>query len=142
MHDEIREAGLLQRLRGVLVRGHGRGDPAHRGVGHFLVKSDLVLGVGCSFAKGSFSFPIPADKAIVQIVSDGTTLDKDHKVKHAVIGDAKLVLRQVIDEVRKAGASKKDGVTDEVKRAKDAFLDTWLTGQDPAPPVARSATPT
>jgi acetolactate synthase-1/2/3 large subunit len=40
---------------------------------HFLVKSDLVFGVGCSFAKGSFSFPIPADKPIVQVVSDGTT---------------------------------------------------------------------
>ena len=94
---------------------------------HFLVKSDLVFGVGCSFAKGSFSFPIPADKPIVQVVSDGTTLDKDHKVAHAVIGDAKLVLRQVIDEVKASGkATKRDGVAAEVKSAKDAFLDTWL----------------
>jgi acetolactate synthase-1/2/3 large subunit len=94
---------------------------------HFLVKSDLVFGVGCSFAKGSFSFPIPADKAVVQVVSDGTTLDKDTKVAHAVIGDAKLVLRQVIDEVKASGkATKRDGVAEEVKKAKDAFLDTWL----------------
>jgi acetolactate synthase-1/2/3 large subunit len=94
---------------------------------HFLVKSDLVFGVGCSFAKGSFSFPIPADKPIIQVVSDGTTLDKDHKVSHAVIGDAKLVLRQVIDEVKASGkATKRDGVAAEVKSAKDAFLDTWL----------------
>ena len=94
---------------------------------HFLVKSDLVFGVGCSFAKGSFSFPIPAGKTIVQVVSDGTTLDKDHKVSHAVIGDAKLVLRQVIDEIKASGKAKKhEGVADEVKSAKDAFLDTWL----------------
>src|SRR3954471_24378168 len=94
---------------------------------HFLVKSDLVLGVGCSFARGSFSFPIPADKPIIQVVSDGTTLDKDSKVTHAVIGDAKLVLRQVIDEVKASGkATKRDGVAAEVKAAKDAFLDTWL----------------
>jgi len=94
---------------------------------HFLVKSDLVLGVGCSFARGSFSFPIPADKPIIQVVSDGTTLDKDTKVSHAVIGDAKLVLRQVIDAVKASGkATKRDGVAEEVKSAKDAFLDTWL----------------
>ena len=94
---------------------------------HFLVKSDLVFGVGCSFAKGSFSFPIPAGKTIVQVVSDGTTLDKDHKVSHAVIGDAKLILRGVIDEIKASGkATKPDGVAEEVKRAKDTFLDGWL----------------
>jgi acetolactate synthase-1/2/3 large subunit len=94
---------------------------------HFLVKSDLVFGVGCSFAKGSFSFPIPAGKKIVQVVSDGTTLNKDHVVSHAVIGDAKLVLRQIIDEIKGSGkAKKRDGVAEEVKSAKDAFLDTWL----------------
>jgi thiamine pyrophosphate-dependent acetolactate synthase large subunit-like protein len=94
---------------------------------HFLVKSDLVFGVGCSFARGAFSFAIPSDKAVVQVVSDGTTLDKDTKVAHAVIGDAKLVLRQVIDEVKASGkATKRDGVAAEVKSAKDAFLDSWL----------------
>lgn len=92
----------------------------------FLVKSDLVFGVGCSFSRGSFSFPIPAGKKIVQVVSDGTVLNKDHVVTHAVIGDAKIVLRQLIDEVTKAGAKKKDGVADEVKAAKNEFLDEWL----------------
>ncbi|MGE3911875.1 MAG: thiamine pyrophosphate-binding protein, partial [Chloroflexota bacterium] len=65
----------------------------------FLVKSDLVFGVGCSFAKGSFSFPIPDGKKIVQIVADGRDLNKDYVVTHAVVGDAKLVLRQLIDEI-------------------------------------------
>src|SRR6185436_18885222 len=70
---------------------------------HFLVKSDLVFGVGCSFAKGSFSFPIPAGKKVVQVVTDGRDLNKDTIVSHAVIGDAKLVLRQILDELAKAG---------------------------------------
>ena len=93
---------------------------------HFLVKSDLVFGVGCSFAKGSFSFPIPAGKKVVQIVTDGRDLNKDTIVAHAVIGDAKLVLRQILDELAKAGVKKPEGVTAEVKKAKDAFLDNWL----------------
>src|SRR5438128_2433235 len=31
-----------------------------RAAAHFLVKADLVFGIGCSFARGSFSSPIPA----------------------------------------------------------------------------------
>src|SRR5215213_218032 len=43
---------------------------------HFLVKSDLVFGIGSSFAKGSFSTPIPTGKKIVQIVVDARDVDK------------------------------------------------------------------
>jgi len=94
---------------------------------HFLVKSDLVVGVGASLARGAFSFPIPDGKRIVQIVTDGRDLDKDYPVEHAVIGDARLVLRQLIDEVKRSGtARKRDGVAEEVRSAKDAFLDEWL----------------
>ncbi|MCC6174891.1 MAG: thiamine pyrophosphate-requiring protein [Chloroflexi bacterium] len=92
-----------------------------------LVKADLVFGIGCSFSKGSFSFPIPAGKTIVQIVDDGRTLAKDYPVDRAVIGDVKLVLRQVIDElVRSGGVKQRSGAVEEVKAAKDAFLDEWL----------------
>jgi thiamine pyrophosphate-dependent acetolactate synthase large subunit-like protein len=94
---------------------------------HFLVKSDLVFGVGCSFSKGSFSFPIPVGKKIVQVVADGRDLNKDHVVSHAVIGDARIVLRQLIDEIEKSGTAKKrDGVAEEVRSAKNEFLDEWL----------------
>ena len=92
----------------------------------FLVKADLVFGIGCSFAKGSFSFPIPDGKKIVQIVTDGRDLNKDHRVEHAVIGDAKVVLRQILDELGKIGVKAPSGVADEVKSAKNQFLDEWL----------------
>jgi acetolactate synthase-1/2/3 large subunit len=97
-----------------------------RGGAHFLAKSDLVVGVGCSFTKGSFSFPIPPGRKIVHIVSDGTVLNKDHVADHAVVGDAKLVLRQLIDEIKQAGGKKNEAVAEEVKSVKDEFLDEWL----------------
>jgi len=95
---------------------------------HFLVKSDLVFGIGASFAKGSFSSPIPAGKKMVQIVVDGRDVDKDYRTDHAVVGDAKLVLRQIIDEARKGlGSSKRDAsVTTEIRDAKNVYLDEWL----------------
>src|SRR3954468_1118343 len=48
-----------------LALGAG-GHTLTRTAAHFLVKSDLVFGIGCSFAKGGFSSPIPAGKTIVQ----------------------------------------------------------------------------
>ena len=94
----------------------------------FLVRSDLVFGIGCSFSKGSFSAPIPVGKTIVQIVGDGRDLDKDYTTDHAVVGDVKLVLRQLIEEIGRQGAAAKgrENVADEVRKAKDAFLDEWL----------------
>jgi thiamine pyrophosphate-dependent acetolactate synthase large subunit-like protein len=93
----------------------------------FLVKSDLVFGVGCSFAKNPCSFAIPTGKKIVQVVAVGDDLNKDHVVTHAVVGDAKIVLRHVIDEIIGTGAATpRDGVADEIRAAKHEFLDEWI----------------
>jgi len=37
---------------------------------------------------------------MVQIVVDARDIDKDYPVDHAVVGDAKLVLQQLISEVK------------------------------------------
>ena len=92
----------------------------------FLVESDLVFGIGSSLAQTVFCIPIPAGKKVVQIVNDASAINKDCLVTHAVIGDAKLVLRQIIDEVKKAGVSAPSGVADGVRSAQNEFLDEWL----------------
>ncbi|HYU18906.1 MAG TPA: thiamine pyrophosphate-requiring protein [Chloroflexota bacterium] len=99
-----------------------------RTAAHFLVKADLVFGVGCSFARGGFSAPIPSGRKLVQLTLDARDLDKDYAVDHAVIGDAKLVLRQLIDAVKgEIGAPRNgDAVVAEVCDAKNVYLDEWL----------------
>jgi thiamine pyrophosphate-dependent acetolactate synthase large subunit-like protein len=99
-----------------------------RSAAQFLLKADLILGVGASFAKGSFSSPIPSGKKVLQITVDARDLDKDYPTDHAVIGDAKLVLRQVIDEVKQQrGAARPDEDTvSEIRNAKNTYLDEWL----------------
>jgi thiamine pyrophosphate-dependent acetolactate synthase large subunit-like protein len=100
-----------------------------RAAAMFLVKSDLVFGIGCSFARGGFSSPIPPGKTMVQVMVDGRDLDRDYRVDHAVIGDAKLVLRQLIDEVRSQGgaASSSNGaVAAEISKLKEATLHAWM----------------
>jgi thiamine pyrophosphate-dependent acetolactate synthase large subunit-like protein len=99
-----------------------------RAAAQFLVKSDLVFGIGCSFARGGFSSPIPVGKTMVQVTLDGHDLDHDYQVDQAVIGDARLVLRQLIDEVRRqGGAESRDRAAEaEIRQVKEATAREWM----------------
>src|SRR6202171_1160432 len=95
---------------------------------HFLVRSDLVFGIGCSFARGGFSAPIPAGKKMVQVTSDARDIDKDYVIDQAVVGDARLVLLQLIEEVKRRlpQARGGDAVQAEVRQRKEAERREWL----------------
>ena len=95
-----------------------------RAAAHFLVNSDLVFGIGCSFARGGFSSPIPSGKKLVQVTVDGRDIDSDYQVDQAVVGDAQLVLRQLIEEVRRqgGGSSRNGAVAAEIQQVRDADL--------------------
>jgi acetolactate synthase-1/2/3 large subunit len=97
---------------------------------HFFDKSDLVFGVGCSFTSSLASAAVPPGKTLVQVTMDIKDLSKEQQTHHAVIGDALLVLRQLIEEVRKqAGPNGKKGdgaVAAEVKQIKAEWLEEWM----------------
>ena len=94
-------------------------------VDHFLKKADLVFGIGTSLTRSHFIVPIPPGKPIVQVTISEEDVNKDYPVAHAVIGDAKAVLAQLIDEVR--DRSRGDSrVAEEVKAVKAEFLKEWM----------------
>jgi acetolactate synthase-1/2/3 large subunit len=99
-------------------------------VRHFLDQSDLVFGIGCSFTSNLASTAVPKGKTLVQCTVDERDLNKEHSLDQAVIGDARLVLNQLIEEVRKQTGSdgrRGDGaVAGEVKRVKDEWLEEWM----------------
>ena len=65
-----------------------------------------MLGIGCSFAKSGFAVPIPAGKTLIHATNDADDINKDHPCQYPLVGDAKLVLAQLLDELRQqAGAS-------------------------------------
>ena len=66
----------------------------------FLDKADLVFGIGCSFTTNLASVGIPPGKVLVQCTVDEKDLNKEQQLHHAVIGDARLVVKQLIEEVR------------------------------------------
>ena len=67
----------------------------------FLDKSDLILGIGCSFTETNFGVKMPAGAKIIQATLDPSDINKDIPVALGVAGDAKLVLQGLIAEVQK-----------------------------------------
>ena len=96
---------------------------------HFLRNADVVFGIGTSFTKHGMCTNIPAGKVMIQATSDETDINKSYDIDYPVVGDAKLVLRQLIDAVRDRlnGQSRTgNGVADEVARVKQEWLGEWM----------------
>ena len=97
---------------------------------HFLREADLVFGIGCSFNMTGPGVTIPKGKVMIHSTNDETDINNDYRIDHAIIGDAKLVLQQLIEEVKtQAGpASRTEDahVVEEVKAVKEEWLKKWM----------------
>ncbi len=94
----------------------------------FMVEADLVFGIGCSFTKHVRYINILPGKVIIQATNDPRDINKDYKIDHPIMGDAKLVLRQMIDACRELvgdGRSASDGVAQKIKSVRDNWLSQW-----------------
>ncbi len=113
-----------------LALGAGGGLSTPGTVTHFLKRADLVLGVGTSFTRSHFIVPIPAGKTLVQVTITETDVNHDYPIDHLVLGDARKVLAQMMEEVKAqagpGGRRGDDAVAREVKAVKDAFLVQWM----------------
>jgi acetolactate synthase-1/2/3 large subunit len=95
----------------------------------YLRESDLVFGVGCSFTKTNFAQAIPAGKTMVHLTNDEDAIGREFKTEFAMLGDAKLVLRQMLDELKSQAGSaraKNQVLQDDIKSMKEAWLAQWM----------------
>ena len=91
---------------------------------HFLRKADVLFSVGASLFPNRFSHAIPeADKkTIVQCTVDTLDLNRSYETRHAVLGDAKLSLAALVNELSARGGPRKNpALLEEIKGAKAAF---------------------
>jgi acetolactate synthase-1/2/3 large subunit len=99
-------------------------------VHHFLQNSDLILGIGCSFARSNFAVTIPKGKMIIHATLDTSDLNKDVPADYALIGDAKLILESLISEIKNIlGEGKRQSdpkVAEEIKAVKTEWMARWL----------------
>jgi acetolactate synthase-1/2/3 large subunit len=94
-------------------------------VRHFLDKADIVIGIGTSFTRSPYITPIPDGKTIAHITHDSGDIGKDYFVAHSVVGDAKLVIGQLINDFGADGRSE-SAVADEIATVKAEFLAEWM----------------
>ena len=95
-------------------------------VDYFLKECDVVFCLGASLTVSLAATPIPDDKTVVHCTADADDLSTEHRTPHAVIGDIKLVLRQLIDELKNQGGCKDSGAAGELKAIKDAWFAQWM----------------
>jgi thiamine pyrophosphate-dependent acetolactate synthase large subunit-like protein len=72
-----------------------------RAVSELVERADFLLAVGASLTASQFAFPVPPGKRVAQVVVDERDVNKDYAVEFALLGDAKLVIRQIVDEVKR-----------------------------------------
>ena len=98
-------------------------------VHHFLQKTDLILGIGCSFTRTGFGVRIPEGKRVIHATLDPADINKDVPVETALVGDAGLILDGLVEAVRDRsnGASEDHtaAVTGEISAVKSEWLGQW-----------------
>ena len=96
----------------------------------FLVRSDLIVGIGTSFTRSTFATAIPDGARLVQITNDEHDINKDFPVVHAVTGDAKLVLQQMIEEIKRQagtdGRPTNESLRQEIRASRERYLNEWM----------------
>lgn len=98
-------------------------------VRHFLEESDLILGAGCSFTSTAFGIRMPAGKTVIHATLDPIELNRAVPTEIALIGDAKLALRALVEACKaKVGGTPRNSsaVAAEIKRVADDWLAKWM----------------
>ncbi|MBA39027.1 MAG: hypothetical protein CL894_00540 [Dehalococcoidia bacterium] len=98
-------------------------------VDRFLQNTDFVLGIGTSFAISNFTAPMPAEATKAQITNTAEDINRDYRVEYGAVGDAKLVLQQLIEEAKSQlgehGRGDVHGVKEKISIIKEEFMKEW-----------------
>ena len=99
----------------------------------YLGRCDALLGIGTSLTKTIFGSAIPAQPRIVHATNDPADINKDCAADVGLVGDAKLVLAQMAEEIRSqtGGKGRADpaAVQAYVASVKKPWLERWVAKQ-------------
>ena len=101
----------------------GRTRPAT--VDRFFEQADLVLGIGTSFTRSLYITPIPTGVTLGQITDDRRDLATGYDIAFGCVGDARLVLLQLLDAVGEARSERREATEGAVADVRAAFMGEW-----------------
>ncbi len=91
----------------------------------FAEASDVVLTIGCGFKKHVLYGPMPREVVHIQVDVDASELHKESRADIGILGDAKLVLRQMLDAARAilpaSRLQPRSGVADRIESLRRQF---------------------
>jgi acetolactate synthase-1/2/3 large subunit len=100
-----------------------------RMVAEFMARADLVFAIGSSLTKSSFNPPLPSGKRILHSTNEADDINKDYRSDHALVGDAKLVLEALIEEVTRQQSgdqgAKRETLKSDIASVKKAWRADW-----------------
>ncbi len=95
----------------------------------FLEFTDFVLGMGTSFTISFLNAPMPSGVTLAHSTNCAEDVNKDYRTDYGAIGDSKIVLRQMIEEVRRQlgaeGRGDINGVRAEIAKLHEEFMAVW-----------------
>jgi acetolactate synthase-1/2/3 large subunit len=98
-------------------------------VRHFLKSTDFGLGIGTSFTRNLFTTPMPDGLTLGQVTNCGEDIGKDYEVSVGAVGEARLVLQQMIEEYKRKDGPKVrgngQGVAQKVAVVHEEFSAKW-----------------
>lgn len=96
-------------------------------VDHFIQKSDLVFGIGCSFSPTIFGLDFPKDKTFIHATLDTRHLNGGVHADVALVGDAQLTLSMLNEAIRSlVPHGKNTGAAAEIAAVRKEWLDRWM----------------
>lgn len=99
-----------------------------RAVPTFLKEADVIFGIGCSFTETTFAAAMPKGKTIIHATVDPAHLNKDVEATIGMVGDARLVLDSLFEEIGKTVTADRDAsaVAQEIAASHKQWLAKWM----------------
>jgi acetolactate synthase I/II/III large subunit len=97
--------------------------------GKWLEESDLILALGSSLTRSFYGQPIRGEKVLIQNTDTPADINKDESVDIGLIGDTKLTLEALLEEVRtQLGAPREERARQNasvIAETRSAWLKEW-----------------
>ncbi len=94
----------------------------------YMRESDVLFGIGTSFTIQGMVTPYPSGKTMIHATNDPIDLHKDYIADHPVLGDARIVLRQMIDTCKELLSTRKretPDTADRISALRSAWYGEW-----------------
>ena len=97
--------------------------------GKWLEESDLILALGSSLTRSFYGQPVRGEKVLIQNTDNPADINKDESVDIGLVGDTKLTLEALLEEVRtQLGAPREERARQNasvIAETRSAWLKEW-----------------